>query len=73
MQDDDHAIRELAALLEADVKASGARTVAETKAALAASVRSLMSPAGVEVIAPSEDDKAKRLMTVRLTMPKLPL
>lgn len=72
MESDDHFTRDLAALLSADLAASGAHTVGELEAALVASVGSLLSSPSVEVLPPSEEDKAMRLMSVRLAATKLP-
>lgn len=72
MSERDYAVRELAALLEADLKASGAKTVVEAQAALNEALWSLMSPPRLEVVGPSEADKRDRKMTVRLIGPKLP-
>lgn len=72
MSERDYAVRELAALLEADLKASGAKTAAEIKTALDEAVLSLMSPPRLEVVEPSEADKRERRMTVRLFGPRLP-
>ncbi|WP_345820546.1 hypothetical protein ABC766_00440 [Methylobacterium fujisawaense] len=72
MSERDYAVRELAALLEADLKASGAKTVGEAQAVINEALWSLMSPPHLEVVELSEADKRDRKMTVRLIGPKLP-
>lgn len=72
MSERDYAFRELAALLEADLKASGAETVGEAQAVLNGALWSLMSPPRLEVVEPSDADKRERKMTVRLIGPRLP-
>lgn len=72
MSNREHAVRELAALIKADLAVSGARTVAEYKSALNEAIASLLSKPRIEVLELSEADKRARKMTVRLHGPRLP-
>jgi hypothetical protein len=65
--------RDLRAIIEGDLLASGAVTVDEFKSALSASIDSLLSEPEIVVLPLSEDDKRNRMMRVSLTMPKLPV
>lgn len=63
---------DLAAIIKADLIASGAKTPLELKEALAASFQSLLDKPEVEVVAQSQEGKAGPLISVRAILPKLP-